>query len=101
MQRTLIEAVPASRLLRDRRRCRSCVYQLLDGRINPKIEALEGACSKQHQITRFAKHDIVRRSFARDVDKGKPGPSREDAPIRLPKVPLRISFDTERLEHFR
>src|SRR4051812_31150610 len=40
------------------------VYQLLDGRIYPKIEALEGACPKQHEVTRLAKHDIVRRSFA-------------------------------------
>src|SRR5947209_20604339 len=75
-QRSLTEAVPASRLLRDRRRGWPCVHQLLDGWIYPKIEALEGACSKQHEITLFAKDDIVRRSFARDVDKGKPCPAR-------------------------
>lgn len=77
----------------------SGVDELFEGRVDPKVETLERARAEQHQIAWLAKHDIIRGSFAFDVHKRETGPACQDSSIGLAETPLRITLDTERLEH--
>jgi len=67
--------------------------------IDPEVETFEGMGTKKHEVTSFPEYDIVNGPLAFDVDEGRPSPPLENGSVHLPKAPLRVTLDPQRLEH--
>ena len=70
-------------------------------RLDPEVQPFQGPGAQQNEITGLAEHHVVAGALAGDIDEGGAGPALEDGPIGLPKPPLAVPLDAQRLQLFR